>query len=244
MTLTALALAVLIGLGMGVLGAGGSLVAVPALSFLLHFPPKEAVVTSLAIVGVAAAAGATAGLVRGAIPISIAISVGASAMAGAYAGGRIGALLPDRVQLIGLALMMFVAAAALLIRPSSNDGTAPPARMPMQALLGVAIGVVTGLLGVGGGFLIVPALVIGGKLPMHRAAAVSLFVIALAAFAAIPGYLGTVSLNWPFIVPFAGVAAVAAIAGGMLGRHVPQRRLQQGFAAALVVLGSLVLVRA
>jgi len=79
-TATGITLALIIGLGMGLLGGGGSLVAVPAFSFLMHFPPKDAVVTSLAIVGVAAAAGAAAGLMRRVLPVSTALIVGVSAM--------------------------------------------------------------------------------------------------------------------------------------------------------------------
>ncbi len=88
---------------MGVLGGGGSIIAVPALTFLLHIPPKEAVVTSLAIVGAVAATGALRDLARGAMPLALAAIVGVAATAGAYAGGVAGAHLSDRVQLLMLA---------------------------------------------------------------------------------------------------------------------------------------------
>jgi uncharacterized membrane protein YfcA len=110
--------------------------------------------------------------------------------------------------------------------------------------LGVVTGIVTGLVGVGGGFLIVPALVIGARLPIRQAAAGSLFVITLAAFASIPGYVGRMTVGWSVIAPFAAIAAAGALAGGMAAQHLPQRRLQRVFAAALVVLGSYVLARA
>ena len=243
MTVVAVLLAVTIGLGMGVLGAGGSLVAIPALSMVLHVPAKTAVVTSLAIVGTAAAAGAAASLARGVLPLSIALVVGASATIGAYAGGIVGATLPDRLQLGALGAIMIVAALAMWRRPAAGAVARCGAQRVALAILGVAIGVVTGLVGVGGGFLIVPALVICAGVPIRQAAATSLFVITLTAGAAIPGYLGRVTLDLGFIAPFAAVTAIAAVAGGFVGQYLPQRRLQQVFAAVLVVLGSYVLTR-
>jgi uncharacterized protein len=244
MTVTGVMLALVIGLGMGLLGGGGSLVAVPAFSFLMHFPPKDAIVTSLAIVGVAAAAGASAALMRRVLPFTTAAIVGVSAMAGAAAGSRIGAMLSDRTQFMALGLLMLVAAAALVWAPSPRDASPAPAARPLLVLIGIVAGALTGLVGVGGGFLIVPALVIGGRLPMRQAAAASLLVIALAAIAAVPGYVGAVTLDWRLIAPLAGVAAVGAIAGGMLAQHLSQARLQQAFAALLVILGPYLLLKA
>lgn len=245
MTLGAVLLALLIGLSMGVLGGGGSIIAVPALTFLLHFPPKEAVVTSLAIVGVVAAAGAVSAFARGAMPLRLAAVVGVAATAGAYAGGIVGALLADRVQLLLLAAIMLIAA-VVLWRKSDRQQTSGPPRTHLLLLiaLGVSVGAITGVVGVGGGFLIVPALVIGARQPMQQAAATSLFVIALAAFAAIPAYAESVTLDWSFIAPFAAVGASGVVAGGVIAQYLPHRRLQQAFAVALVVLASYVLTQA
>lgn len=244
MTLLATTLALLIGLSMGLLGGGGSIIAVPALTFLLHFPPKDAVVTSLAIVGAAAATGAISAWLRGVLPFTLAAVVGTAATAGAYLGAIAGARIADQTQLMILASIMFVAA-FVLWRKAGDAASGPPrTAWLMLSALGVSVGMITGLVGVGGGFLIVPALVIGVRLPIRQAAAASLFVIALAAFAAIPGYLGRVTLDWSFIGPFAAVAACGVLAGGLAAQYLPQRRLQQAFAAALIVLGSYVLARA
>lgn len=244
MTVTAAGLALAIGLAMGLLGGGGSIIAVPALTFLLHFPPKDAIVTSLAVVGIAAAAGAVGGFVRGVLPMTVAMTVGLSATVGAYAGGAAGARLSDHTQFTVLGAVMLVAAVAMWQRPTADVTEPPRTGVPLLAMLGTSVGGLTGLVGVGGGFLIVPALVLGARLPMREAAAASLFVIMLAAFAAIPSYLGLVSLSWSFIAPFAAIAAAAAIAGGVLSHFLPQRRLQQAFAAALVILASYMLTRA
>jgi uncharacterized membrane protein YfcA len=243
MTLTALGLAIAMGFGMGLLGGGGSIVAVPALTFLLHFPPKDAVATSLAVVGLAAAAGALGGFLRGVLPLTIAITVGLSATVGAVAGGAAGARLSDQTQLTMLSIVMCGAAVAMW-RPRPLERSAPRRRLPFLIVLGLAIGALTGLVGVGGGFLIVPALVLFTGLPLAKAAAASLFVITLSALAALPNYAGRTSLSWTFIIPFALAAGMAAIAGGMVAHRLPQRRVQQAFAVTLVLLASYVFTQA
>jgi len=246
MTPGAVALALAIGLSMGVLGGGGSIIAVPALTFLLHLPPKEAVVTSLAIVGAVAAVGAISAIVRGAMPVALAAVVGVAAIAGAYAGGIAGSHLADRTQLLLLAVIMLVAALVLWRRSDHGQQVSglPRPHPLLLAALGVSVGAITGLVGVGGGFLIVPALVIYARQPMQQAAAASLFVIALAALAAIPGYAGRVTLDWSFIAPFVAIGGCGVVAGGVVAQYLPQRRLQRAFAAALVILASYVLTRA
>lgn len=243
MTATAVALALAIGVGMGILGGGGSIVAVPAFTFLLHLAPKDAVVASLAVVGIAAAVGAIGAFARRAVPIAVALTVGLSATVGAYAGGLAGSRLGDRTQLAILAVVMFVAAVSLWRRPEDSATPAAKLSKPALALLGVSIGSLTGLVGVGGGFLIVPALVIGAGLPMRQAVAASLFVIALAAFSGLAGYLGHGSIAWSFILPFGAIAAIGTLAGGTVAYRLPQRRLQQAFACGLFLLGSFVLTR-
>lgn len=245
MTPSAAILALIIGLSMGVLGGGGSIIAVPALTFVLGFPPKEAVVTSLAIVGAVAAVGALGAIARGAMPLSLAAVVGVASTAGAYAGGIAGSHLADRVQLLLLATIMLLAAFMLWRKRDGDRRNGPPrTHLLSLMLLGVSVGAITGLVGVGGGFLIVPALVIYARQPMQQAAAASLFVIALAALAAIPAYAGRVTLDWSFIAPFVAVGACGVVAGGVIAKYLPQRRLQQAFAAALVVLASYVLTQA
>ena len=243
MTFTAVALALAIGLAMGLLGGGGSIIAVPAFTFLLHFPPKDAVVTSLAVVGLAATAGAIGGLVRGVVPVAVALTVGLSATLGAYAGAVAGARISDRAQLAILAAVIFVAAIALWREPGGAVARVPHPSKSLLAGLGISIGALTGLVGVGGGFLIVPALAIGAGLPMQQAAAASLLVIAFAAFSGLAGYLGHATAAWGFIVPFAAIAAAGTVAGGIIALRLPQRRLQQAFAVSLVLLGSYVLVQ-
>lgn len=244
MTLTAVALAIGIGVVMGMLGGGGSILAVPALTLLLHFAPKEAIVISLAVVAIAATTGAIGSFVRDTLPLAAGLTVGLAATAGALLGGFIGAQLADATQLRMLGVVMLVAATLMFLRPVTDD--APPAArrsVPMLLMLGFPLGILTGLIGVGGGFLIVPALVIAARLRMREATGASLVVMAMAAASGLAGYVGRTPLAWSFIGPFALVAAAGALAGGMVAHRLPQRRLQQAFAVTLVVLGSYVLIR-
>jgi uncharacterized membrane protein YfcA len=240
--LTAL-VALALGLGMGVLGGGGSIVAVPVLTFVVGFAPKDAVVASLAIVAVAASAGAASALMRGVLPVRLALTVGVSAVAGGTAGGAIGARLSDHLQLILLAIVMFGAAIVMWRLPAPATGEQQPAALRLGAI-GLVTGAITGLVGVGGGFLIVPALAATIGLPMRRAAAASLFVMTLAALAALLRYTGQATLHWAFVAPFAAIAAAGSVAGGLVAHRLPQRRLQQGFSVALVILGSFLLLKA
>ena len=242
MTPLALILAIAIGMVLGLLGGGGSILAVPALTMLLHFTPKEAVVISLSMVAVAAFAGAVGAFVRGTLPLATGLTVGIAATAGAVVGGFAGARLSDATQLRMLGIVMLVAATLMFWRPVTHSAPAQQRSLPVMLLLGFPLGMLTGLIGVGGGFLIVPALVIVARLPMREAAGASLVVITMAAASGLTGYLGNTPLALSFIIPFALLAAAGTLAGGAIAHRLPQRRLQQVFAATLVVLGSYVLI--
>jgi len=243
MTLTAAALAVGIGLVLGVLGGGGSILAVPALTLLLDFPQKDAVVISLSMVAIAASAGAAGAFLRGTLPVRAGLVVGLAATVGAFIGGFAGARLADATQLRMLGVVMLVAATLMFRRPAVQRVAAQPRAVLVLLLVGFPLGLLTGLIGVGGGFLIVPALVIVARLPMREAAGASLVVIAMAAASGLAGYLGNTPVALSFVIPFAAIAAAATMAGGWIAHRLPQRRLQQVFAATLVVLGSYVLIR-
>ena len=244
MTMTGAALALAIGVAMGLFGGGGSLLLVPAFTYLMGFDAKQAVTTSLAIVGISAAVGSAAKLAQGTLPIKPALVIGIATVLGAFAGSVIGVRLDDNLQLRIFGVIVVVAAVALGWQSAFGYGPAKPARgRAVLTAAGIGVGLVTGLLGVGGGFLIVPALVMGANLDMREATSVSLFVMVLATAAAFVGYAGTVTPAWSFVVPFAAVASVGTIAGGIAGQSVPQRLLQQVFAAGLIVVAAFILTR-
>lgn len=245
MTPVAWLAASLIGLSLGLLGGGGSILTVPVFAFLLGYEPRQAIAMSLPVVGCAAAAGAVSALARRALPVGPAVVMGPATMAGSYAGAWVASFLDGRTQLLLLAVIMLSAAAAMWQR-SRGVAEMPTAAHPHPVLVmvvGLAVGALTGLVGIGGGFLIVPALVLVGGLPMRQATSASLLVIALSAAAGLAGYLGRVTIDWPVVGVFAAVAAVGAVTGGFLGGRIPARRLQQGFAVLLVVLAAYMLGR-
>ena len=244
MTITEAALALGIGLAMGLFGGGGSLLLVPALTYLLGFDAKQAVTTSLAVVGISAAVGSIARLAQGRLPIKPALVIGIATVIGALIGSAIGARLDDNLQLRIFGVIVVVAAVALAWQAAFDDRPAGPARgRVVMAAAGLGVGIVTGLVGVGGGFLIVPALVMGARLDIREATSVSLFVVVLATASAFVGYAGTVTPDWSFVFPFAAAAAAGTVAGGIAGHSLPQQRLQQVFAAGLIAVAAFTLIR-
>lgn len=245
MTLTTVALGLAVGAAMGLFGGGGSLLLVPAFTYVMGFETKQAIATSLAVVGISAAAGAVAARARGTLPMRPAVAISITTMVGAFAGAIVGARLDDAVQLRIFAVVAIVAALILTWQSTSRTG-ARAVDVPRRAVLlvaGIGVGFVTGLVGVGGGFLIVPALVMAAGLEMREAASVSLFVMVLATASALVGYSGRVPLSWAFVLPFAAVASIGTIAGGLAGHSMSQRRLQQIFAGALIAVAAFVLMR-
>lgn len=246
MTATAIALAAVVGLAMGVFGGGGSLLLVPALTHLVGLDAKQAVVTSLAVVGWSAGAGAIAGYFQDALRIRPAVITGATTMIGAFSGALVGARLDDRVQMTIFGVATIGAAVIVgwqATRPSHRVVQNMPQRLGLIATAGIAVGFLTGVIGVGGGFLIVPALVAGAGLDLRQAVPVSLFVMVLATGSALAGYAGRVTLNWGFVVPFGIVASIGTLAGGAAGRAMPQRLLQYSFAVVLIVVAAFALIR-
>ena len=243
-----LVLGTLIGLSLGAIGGGGSILTVPILVYVMGQGAHEATATSLAIVGMVALVGAVPHWRAGRAQLATAVPFGLAGLAGAFAGAWANHLLPGRVLLALFGAMMLAVAVRMLwplvARAGEHRKLTPVARWLRLLVAGLGVGVLTGFFGVGGGFLIVPALVIGAGLSLPRAAAASLFVITLASVSALTRYWGHASVDWPFVARFAAIAAGGAIAGGLAAPRLPQRILQQAFAVALVILGSYVLLKA
>ena len=228
-----------VGLALGLLGGGGSILAVPVLVHLLGVPAGTAVPMALPVVGVAAAAGAFTRWRSGQLRLHTVALFAACAMGASYIAARLGTTIPDRPRLLLFGVTMFIAAAAMWRRASrgSTAGIAAP-RPAMQVIpVAIVVGTLTGILGVGGGFLIVPALTGVLALPMPEATATSLAVIALNTAAAGAGFFSRhVSID----VRLTAVVTVAALAGMALGLRLAPRfsapTLARAFAVLLVVL--------
>jgi uncharacterized membrane protein YfcA len=152
---------------------------------------------------------------------------------------------------LGLFAVFAFTAAFFMLRDSLKKepaGEAPNEQEPARfggllALQAIGVGALTALIGAGGGFVIVPALVLLAKVPVKPAVGSSLLIIAMNALSGFAGYIGQVPINWPLVTTFTAVAAVGAVIGTRFNRRMPQRRIKQGFAVLIVVLGSYLILR-
>ena len=244
MTLVAVLVgALVIGSALGLLGGGGTILTVPLLHGLLGVPTPQAVAMSLPIVAIAAASGAVVGWRRRAFAVTPTLGLAVTTAAGAYAGALVGQTLSARTQstLLGITLV----AAAIAMWRGGRSAPAPPSpatlRAPVRlALAGMGVGLVTGLVGVGGGFLIVPALVTLGGYALAEAVPASLFVIAVSATSGAVGYRA-VPVAWGTVLIIAVTAAAGVVLGAAAGRRLAPRRLRTAFSFVLVAAAGYVL---
>tara|TARA_R100001132_G_scaffold27072_1_gene30665 strand:- start:463 stop:1329 length:867 start_codon:yes stop_codon:yes gene_type:complete len=247
-----LAGSLLIGLTLGLLGAGGSAITVPVLIYLVGHGTKESIAESMAIVGLIAIAAAIPYANAKQIDWRSVFCFGLPGMLGTLVGAWSGGLAAEAVQLVVFGSVLLGAALIMLRKPETIDanGNESPRRSPAwkMVLQGIFAGLLTGFVGVGGGFLIVPALVILGKLPMRLAIGTSLVIIVFQAavgFARYEYFLSAnhMSVDWQTILIF----AVMGIVGSMIGRHINtrlnQQMLKSVFAGFLILLGGFVIVR-
>jgi uncharacterized membrane protein YfcA len=239
-------IALLIGLSLGLLGGGGSILMVPALVYALGFDVKPAVAMSLFVVGLTSLVGAAAHWRLGNVRLPSAALFSGFAMAGAFAGARLSTFLSGTAQLALLALVMLAASVSMFRRPSPRTEQDGPRVAPRPTLLvpvAIGVGVLTGLLGVGGGFLVVPALAVLARVPMRQAVGTSLVVIALNSASGFVGYLGIVPVDWTFLAGFTAVAAAGALGGAAMMRLVSISALRRSFAVLLLAVGTFLLSR-
>ncbi len=250
MLLVGYALAVLIGLSLGVMGGGGSILTVPIFVYVMGFDAKLAIAMSLPVVGVTSLVGAISHWQEGNVKLKTAALFGVVAMAGAYAGARLAIFVSGALQLSLLAVVMLLAAGSMFrsARIDSRRVGQPlldirPMAIGLLVPIALGVGLLTGLVGIGGGFLVVPALVLLARLPMKQAIGTSLLVIALNSISGFAGYVGVVTIPWSFVLAFTALAVVGILAGTRLVRHVSQATLKQGFAVFLMLMGTFILYR-
>lgn len=241
--ITTLVLSVLIGVALGLLGGGGSILTVPILVYVAGQDTKTAIATSLVVVGVTSAVGAISHARAGRVRWRTGLLFGAAGMVGAYGGGRLAAFIPDTVLLVAFGLMMAATAVAMLRRRPEPSTREAHEEVPLGRVLvdGVVVGLVTGLVGAGGGFLVVPALALLGGLPMSVAVGTSLVVIAMKSMAGLLGYLHSVSIDWSLALAVTTAAIAGTVVGGRLTSKVSQDGLRRGFGWFVVVMAAFVL---
>lgn len=242
MQILGLFLAGLIGLSLGLLGGGGSILAVPILVYAVGMAAKPAIAVSLLVVGTTSLIGSFRHWRAGSVDVRMAVVFGLVSMAGSYAGGRLAALLSDRFQLSLFAAVM-LAASISMFRSGKSDGQPRAARLPLVAASAAVVGLLTGVVGVGGGFLIVPALVLFAGQPMKRAVGTSLLVIAMNSAAGFAAYAGQVPIDWRYTAAFTAMAVAGVFIGSAIAQFVSQSQLKRGFAVFLVVVATFVLIQ-
>jgi uncharacterized membrane protein YfcA len=241
--IVAVSLSMLIGLSLGLLGGGGSILTIPILTYALGVEPKHAIAMSLFVVGATSAVGAFQHALSGRVRVRTAAVFGGAGIVGAFAGGRINRFIPAGLLLTAFAVLMVVMAFAMLRGRKELDVTRESAPVARVALEGAAVGFMTGLIGAGGGFVVVPALVLLVGLPMREAVATSLLVIALNSFAGFAGSLGHITLDWPLTAVVTYAAVAGTIAGTALSARVPQATLRRMFAWLVLAMAVYMLWR-
>jgi uncharacterized protein len=262
MLAAATVLGLVIGAVVGGLGGGGGVLAVPGLVYLLGETPRDATTSSVVIVGVTAAVGALARIRSGGVDLRTAAGFGVVGIPAAYLGTLLSHRVAQPVLLLAFAVLTLAAAGALLLDsrhggPADCDASIPggaggaatavATRTSTRArvlrslawvvVCGVAVGFLTGFLGVGGGFLVVPALVIALRMPMTLAIGTSLLIIAMNSVSSLVSRIGMPHPDWRVVAPF----TLAAVAGALIGKRVGERlsaaTLTTSFAVLLLLVG-------
>ena len=247
MFLLAIGLSLLIGLSLGMLGGGGSILTVPILVYALGVAPKTAIATSLLVVGVTSGFAVIPHFRGGRVQLRTGLIFGVAGMVGAYFAGMVAHYIPANALLIAFAAMMLVTAVAMMRgrkAPATQTSTSQePLPVAKVLLEGLIVGGVTGLVGAGGGFLVVPALVLLGGLPMSTAVGTSLVVIAMKSLAGFAGYMGHVEINWELAAIVTASAVVGSFLGSRLVGVVSPDKLRRAFAWFVVVMGLFMLAK-
>jgi len=249
-------LAIFIGVAVGLLGGGGSILTTPLLIYVLGFDARQAIAASLFVVAVTSAFGLIHHARAGRVRWKTGLIFGSAGMVGAFAGGQIGARLPGALLLAAFAIMM-AATALAMVRGRRQVVGVPHQGLPLFRILldGLVVGLVTGLVGAGGGFLVVPTLVLLGGLPMQMAVGTSLLVVMMKSFAGFLGYIldfggsGFVSFNpstefnWPVILVITGFAVAGSLIGAVISGRVHPDRLRRVFGYFVLVMAGFILIQ-
>lgn len=246
----ALALGGVIGALLGLLGGGGSILAVPALVYVLGLGIEQAIPMSLLIVGTASAVGVLPKIRAGHVQWRLAAVFSAAGIPATFVGSAIGRHLPQPALLVGFAMVMVLAGIRML---QDNNGTGTACTVgdsginwrrcaPRSIPAGFLVGLLTGLFGVGGGFLIIPALVLMLGVEMPIAIGTSLVIIVANSVAGVFSHLSGASIDWTIATVFVGTAIVGSLLAGHLGARLDTRRLQHWFAYLVFAVAAFVVV--
>jgi uncharacterized protein len=228
MLAVAVILAVAIGLSLGLLGGGGSILTLPILVHVVGVDAKRGIAMSLFVVATTSLVSMLTHARSGNVRWGMAGMFGVAGMAGAALGSRVSVRLPGNVLLASFTAVMFVTSLAMM-RPRKGDGEANKPSVVRALFAGAAVGVVAGLVGAGGGFLVVPALALFGGLPMKQAIGTSLMVIAMQSFAGFAVHLSHTAVDWQVMLAITGAAMAGSFPGAWLAKRTQPATLRKWF---------------
>ncbi|WP_069790518.1 sulfite exporter TauE/SafE family protein [Cyanobacterium sp. IPPAS B-1200] len=252
-----LILAIIIGLSLGLIGGGGSILAVPILRYVMGVEPRSAIAMSLFIVGFVSLIGIIPHWRQDNVNLPVAISFIPPAMVGAFIGAKITQLpfITDTIQLVAFGIVMLLASLFMIKKSSGKPSETEVTSVKVQAVgndktkkilltivEGLVVGILTGFVGVGGGFLIIPALVLIGGIPMKEAVGTSLLIIATKSASAFVGYLTLVDIDWFLTIGFTLAASIGIVFGSYVSKKIDAKYLQKGFGYFVLVVAIFVLI--
>ncbi|GAB2522749.1 sulfite exporter TauE/SafE family protein [Spirosoma aerophilum] len=251
--------AIVVGLVIGLAGGGGSILTVPIFVYVFHIPTILATTYSLFVVGTTSLVGSVNHIWHKRVDLRVTLAFALPSFISVYLSRRyLVPALPDplfqferfvlaksEAILYFFAFVMIIAARAMLRneRPEEGEAADGRPRYGSLALDGLAVGLLTGTIGAGGGFLIVPMLVLLAGLPVNRAVATSVLIIAVNSFVGFMGDLQHTQLNWNFLLPFTGLSIIGIFAGMYLARFIAPDKLRKGFGWFVLVVAIYMLIR-
>ena len=245
MLIMAAFLALLIGLSLGLLGGGGSILTVPMLVYVLHVDTKQSIASSLFVVGVTSLIGTIAHARAGRVRWKVGLLFGVAGMLGATLGGQVAASLAGPVLLILFAAIMLATAGAMMRGRREPTGAVAPRDLPLAkaAGIGASVGVLSGLVGAGGGFLVVPALALVGGLGMGDAVGTSLLVIAMQSLAGFARHAAHTPLDWTLLGVITTTAILGSLAGARFASRLSAATMRRAFAWLVLGMAIFMLTR-
>lgn len=251
--------ALLIGLVLGLIGGGGSILTVPILVYVLEIDPVTATAYSLFVVGTSALVGAVRNAQKGMVDFRTGVVFAIPALIAVYLTRKfLIPAIPDTLFTLGdfivtkdIGIMVFFAIVMLvasysMIKGRKDDGNENGEvsyNYPLIVIEGTVVGVVTGIVGAGGGFLIIPALVLLAKLPMKKAVATSLMIIAVKSLIGFLGDVQNVEIDWKFLGLFTSISVIGIFIGIFLNKFIDGKRLKKGFGWFILIMGVYIVLK-
>ncbi|MCT8340664.1 sulfite exporter TauE/SafE family protein [Flavobacteriaceae bacterium TK19130] len=250
--------ALLIGIVLGLIGGGGSILTVPVLVYLMYINPVTATAYSLFVVGISALVGALRNMQKGLVDYKTAIVFSIPAFIAVYLTRRfLVPAIPEKLFTVNgfvftkdigimvfFAIIMLVASYSMIKTRKEKPTPASKKKFnyPLIIVEGVVVGVLTGIVGAGGGFLIIPALVLLAGLPMKRAVATSLLIIAVKSLIGFLGDVETMEIDWPFLLIFSAISVLGIFVGVWLNKFINGKRLKKGFGWFVLIMGIYIII--